>query len=249
MSDKSKTFSEFKVQVNNILEHYEDIDFLNFDANLKNGTKFSFSYDQMVFDKPDGKQKRKYTPISLFNAILDIIAVAIMIVFLAINVTYNRLSTIDFALVINTYTFFILFFFLSCLYHFFDVDSRAKKPLYLIRFGIGLIPVILMTISLIHLTNSNKILYLIAIASGAISFFFISFGTHFGQRTAHSFFPINAILLLICARNSSIALISLFLVISGLIPMLLPEKWYRNSTNNIFLIASISGFFQYLILL
>ena len=250
MSDKVTTFKELKLKLNEIVDHYDELDYLNFDAKLKNGNKFNFNYDSKSFDNPQKTLKHGYHPISVFNAIIDILASCIMISFLAVTAVKAHLNGMTLAMVINTFIFFILYFIVSAIYHFFDQGSRARKPLYLVRFGLSNVPLILLLSSLFIINDTSKVFFILTFAFAALSVFFISFGTKFGQRAANSSYIAYAIIILVIAKgNVSLTGIAIMLIIAGLIPMLTPSRWHKPATNGVFLVATVSFFFQYLLLL
>ncbi len=67
--DVNELFQSFQEQVNEISRHANQVSKLKFSANLKNGTSFRFHYDADTY----GKGKVNYKPLSVFNAIVDII--------------------------------------------------------------------------------------------------------------------------------------------------------------------------------
>ncbi len=248
MSERETTFKDFKEKVNEILEHYSDIDRLDFNAELKNGTKFSFYYDDKTYDNK--KVKKEYHPISVFNAVLDMIAAGIMIAFIVVLAVRSSFQRVNFALTVNTYIFFTIFFIISAVYHLFNVNSRARKPLYLVRFGFSMTSITLMTITLLVAADVNKSVYIFALLITALSFFFSSFGTKVGQRLSYLSYLADAILILVaCERCSTIWGLSIALIVAGAIPLCLPSKFQKATTNGTFLLATTAFFFQFLLLL
>ena len=43
--EKKEMFEEFKGRVDEILDHYEELERLSFTARLRNGTRFAFDFD------------------------------------------------------------------------------------------------------------------------------------------------------------------------------------------------------------
>ena len=72
--EKKEVFSQFKEKVSEITQHYEEIEEMKFDAKLKNGTRFSFTFDSDKFSRKTGEaDRKKHHPVSVFNAVVDIL--------------------------------------------------------------------------------------------------------------------------------------------------------------------------------
>ena len=129
MDELEQVFSDFKNQVSEIAQHAKQVSTVTFKADLKNGTSFNFSYNADKFAKAQ-EGKRSYRPLSISNAIVDIIAAlgatALLLVFLLIE---NR-TDISFIL---SYALLVTFFVLSATFHFFDRESRSHFIFYYLK--------------------------------------------------------------------------------------------------------------------
>ena len=119
--EKKEVFSQFNEKVSEITQHYEEIEEMKFDAKLKNGTHFSFDFNSDKFNRKTGTEKREHHPVSVFNAVVDILsactALALMILWFVI--------------------FFPIFFITSSVYHFLDEElTRAVKVMFIVRMGL-----------------------------------------------------------------------------------------------------------------
>lgn len=127
MDELNTIFSDFEQRVQEIAGHAEDVQYLDFKARLKNGTAFEFHYDIETFAKLS-QPKPVYRPASVFNAIVDILGGGISIGLL-VYLLMRAVQPLPVA-VILTYCFFIAYFSVSTIYHFFDKSSRANPVFY-----------------------------------------------------------------------------------------------------------------------
>lgn len=248
MEDKKKLFEDFKAKLEEILAHQEDLELISFDAKLKNGTRFAFNYDEATFDK--GKIRRgTYLPVSIFNAVLDIISTLISIALLVISsFTIHQDASFATTLLINTFTCFIVFFCVSAVYHFFDMHSIATKVLAIVRFGFAVLVVALTgeTLNRIGYSSLTNLIAIILIA--VTSFFFLSLGTKAGTRAAYCCISAIGISFLFATRiNPATILLTATTITAGLVPAVLCERdktsLDRASTNSIFLMGTEALFY------
>jgi len=186
MNELNTVFSDFQKRIQEIANHAEDVQYLDFKARLKNGTAFEFHYDMDSFAKQT-QPKKAYRPASIFNAIVDILGGLIsigLLVYLLI-IAQQPLP----ASAVLTYCFFIAYFSVSTFYHFFDKSSRANPVFYNLSqtmkiLGLGMANIGIATIN--NSTNLNPVLFPSLILS-ALCLLLLSGGTKASLSASMSF--------------------------------------------------------------
>jgi predicted membrane channel-forming protein YqfA (hemolysin III family) len=189
MDELTNVFADFQRQVKEISEHAQQVHKIEFSAKLKNGTFFTFNYNSDTFNR-EAKGKRKYSPTSIFNAIIDIIGAfgaIFLLVYLILTVEIYR-QNFGFSSVwgILTFSFFIAFFVVSSLYHLFDKDSPALAVFCNIFESLKIITLCSANICYILLVNPDKMIPVVlgSLGFAAASFLFLSMGTHGSLRAS-----------------------------------------------------------------
>ena len=118
-----KILDEIREIFNLILEHSEDVSRMRFEARMKNGSSFRYSFDRQKWERELQKENlpRRETN-QLINAILDVLGIGIAVAILVILVVFAAVSgktegilyySISWALAILYYLFSALYNFLS----------------------------------------------------------------------------------------------------------------------------------------
>jgi hypothetical protein len=116
---KEKRFADFSGKVQEICQHYDQVEDMKFTANLKNGTTFRFKFDAEEYDKAK-EEKRPYKPVSVFNSIIDMIGAGLSIA--GIVVLHGNLI----ALLASSFLFCVFAF--SAIGHLLD-EGRTRSRL------------------------------------------------------------------------------------------------------------------------
>ncbi|WP_320129341.1 hypothetical protein [uncultured Sphaerochaeta sp.] len=192
MDELTNVFADFQKQVQEISDHAQQVHRVEFFAKLKNGTSFNFSFNSDTFNRLESG-KRTYRPVSIFNAIIDIIggsAAIFLLVYYVIVLEEHSASFLPASLwSIVTFCFFIGSFVVSCLYHLFDRESSVRHVFSTVAEALKIITLALVNISSVLLMNPAKIIpaLLGTLLFAAMAFLFLSMGTQGGSRASLSF--------------------------------------------------------------
>ncbi len=218
--EKKSIIEEFKRKTDEIVLHSEEIEDLHFTAKLKNGTRFAFDFNEEDFLRKNGvlHEKEKSRSVSLFNGVFDILAAVGSIALLSLSSSLQMTgNTISNAMLITTYSFFVVFFIVSAVYHIFhESHTRAVKALYIVRHSLLTISLALLCVGINAMGYQNTFIYPAILFTGALSIFFMSIGTKGGTMAASfiqtafatlislscPFDPIQLFLAILVATNS-----------------------------------------------
>lgn len=246
--ERKEMFEDFSRRVNELLVHSDEIQDLRFNARLKNGTRFSFDYDSDRFSKDESTEKGKLHPVSVFNAVVDIIAGIMMIVFMIVFLSKGKSSNAMVAAVTVSFVSFFLFFCVSAVYHLFDEGrKRTLHVLFQIRNTLLAISSALMcfcvTLSSAGLPMMMTLPVLLLFA--ALSVFFSSLGTKTGFRASGLTLTLMAFVSFAISGMKTENILSLaFLAFSTALPAVLPSSWTKTRTLGIFYLVTVSGWLQ-----
>lgn len=192
MDELTDIFADFQKQVKEIADHAPQVHKIDFSAKLKNGTSFNFNFNSDTFNKqPRGE--RNYRPSSVFNAVIDIIGASgaiFLLVYLIVTMErYQKSYALSAVWSILTFSFFIAFFTISCIYHLFDRESAVKPVFYSVSESLKIVTLASVNICYVMLVNPDKLIpsVLGTLGIAAASFLFLSMGTHGSLRASLAF--------------------------------------------------------------
>jgi hemolysin III len=113
-------FEEVKQMFAMILDHHEDLERLDFTARMKNGAVVRYNYDRRKIERRLEQQNRPHRRRETFNAVLDVIGIAVSISFLTLLLIYgiSRGTPIHVMTFVVYGTLLVLYFLFCALYHF-----------------------------------------------------------------------------------------------------------------------------------
>ncbi len=238
-NELNSLFEDFKKQVNEISEHSDKVQKVNFNCTLVNGTGFKFVYDKDKFNK----EPQSYKPATTFNAIVDILSAATAITFLVLyslnrfnlNFEATSLTNILFSLII---ILSIAFFVIRAIYHLFHITSNVRDPLFRTSEAIKIAILIALNIliSVIYKVETINIVMFTSFIFSALSLLCFGMSTKLSIKIAMFFSSLLPFLMLLSSINSSIIYSSIILSISSLIYIFLDKE---AKTNSIFLFLGI----------
>lgn len=246
--EKKEVFSQFNEKVSEITQHYEEIEEMKFDAKLKNGTHFSFDFNSDKFNRKTGTEKREHHPVSVFNAVVDILsactALALMILWFVHSAAFPAAQRICFTL---AFIFFPVFFITSSVYHFLDEElTRAVKVMFIVRMGL--------LIASSALLCSAFCLYrgflytLIYLTLAALSLMLLSFGTKNGFRASSLITAAGYLIILFFCRTPGASATALTGAFASLFPVFIPVSGVKKISNartiGIFYLVTLISCFQ-----
>ncbi|AEV28160.1 putative membrane protein, hemolysin III [Sphaerochaeta pleomorpha str. Grapes] len=192
MDELTNVFADFQKQVKEISDHAPQVHKIEFSAKLKNGTSFNFNFNSDTFNRQP-RSERNYKPVSVFNAIVDIIGASgaiFLLVYLIITIeTYHPTFGSSAIWSILAFSFFIAFFTISSVYHLFDKDSPVQPVFYSVSESLKIVTLASVNICYVLLVNPEKFIPAVlgTLGLAAASFLFLSIGTHGGLRASLAF--------------------------------------------------------------
>ena len=221
-----EVLDEFKLRVNEILDHSDNVETIKFRANLKNGIKFNFDYNTKDFEKLD---KAKYVPNSVINAVLAIIFFSFSIVFLALR--HHVSSAVNMVFVIS-----MAYFILSSISHFMSKTSIIpNKVFFNIKEIITLVIIGVLSYSFVQLKLIDILYSNLVILALIISVFLISVRTKVALISSNVFTIIACTVLCIVLIPNLNAIIILIPILLRYVISLLhgfKVKFITNEFNN-----------------
>lgn len=251
--ERGQLFDDFKGRVDEIMEHQDEISVLRFDARLKNGTRFSFDYDSERFEKAaraDGQPRHRH-PVSVFNAVLDIIAAMVaMNLMIVAGARAHGISDGAYACLLLTFISFFAMFTVSAVYHLFDEGhARTVRVLYSVRMALLAICVMLLADSMCLIgTQGSMLTFPVQLFLAALSVFLTSLSTKGGSRAA-SLMTSIAYLVSCAFVDLDVGTITVIALgtLSGMVPALVPSSSTRMraaGTTGLFHLVTLIAFFQ-----
>ena len=221
-----EVLDEFKLRVNEILDHSDNVETIKFRASLKNGVKFNFDYNIKNFEKTE---KEKYVPNSIINAILAILFASFSIVFLALRSGLsNALNMV--------YVLGLIFFVISSVSHFMTKTSVVTNKIFFnIKEIVSLIILGVIALAFVDLGFVNLFYSNIAILAIIISIFLISIRTKVALLASNiSAIAACVTLSIVLLPNFNAILIFVPIVLRYVISLLngLKVKFITNEFNN-----------------
>lgn len=198
--DRKELMEDFRKQAVEISSHAGEIDTLKFEARLKNGTRFSFNFDDELFTKHEngGAQVAKEKRVSTINAVSDIISAAIALTLMCMCATMKLRageSAVN-ALLIITYVSFALCFTVSSIYHLFrENHKRTIKALFQVRHLLLSLSLLLMALSINARGTGSGLFLVLFLLIAVLSIFLSSLETKMGQRLSMLSLAILSLLL------------------------------------------------------
>ena len=246
--EKKEVFSQFNEKVSEITQHYEEIEEMKFDAKLKNGTHFSFDFNSDKFNRKTGTEKREHHPVSVFNAVVDILsactALALMILWFVHSAAFPATQRICFTL---AFIFFPVFFITSSVYHFLDEElTRAVKVMFIVRMGLLIASsALLCTTFCLYRGFLYTIIYLVL---AALSLMLLSFGTKNGFRASSLITAAGYLIILFFCRTPGASATALTGAFASLFPVFIPVSGVKKISNartiGIFYLVTLISCFQ-----
>jgi len=256
--DRQDTFIEFERMVHDILEHKDQIDRIDFSSSLKNGTRFSFHFNQRTWERRQ-HPSRRLDHKALFNGIFDILTIGISIAVLVILVIYAKAAQ-------NTnltlaYTFFaislIIYSTFSSLYHFFTPIPSTKQVFDRLKsmFRFCVVVITYAPVYLIYTAGSVGLtLFMTLFVLGAVGVFFTFTGTKASMLVARIISALMPLLILIALMQLIETFGSERMIILGFSSLLYalwgtgPLLWEHNDKvsvnfSNFFMLSGTIGFF------
>ena len=246
--EKKEVFSQFNEKVSEITQHYEEIEEMKFDAKLKNGTHFSFDFNSDKFNRKTGTEKREHHPVSVFNAVVDILsactALALMILWFVHSAAFPAAQRICFTL---AFIFFPVFFITSSVYHFLDEElTRAVKVMFIVRMGLLIASsALLCTTFCLYRGFLYTLIYL---TLAALSLMLLSFGTKNGFRASSLITAAGYLIILFFCRTPGASATALTGAFASLFPVFIPVSGVKKISNartiGIFYLVTLISCFQ-----
>ena len=246
--EKKEMFEEFKGRVDEILDHYEELERLSFTARLRNGTRFAFDFDIDSFNRNEerGRTRTPSRPVSVFNAVIDIIASVMAICLLIVNVAHSDAS----AATVLAFTSAIVLFAVR-VYHLFDERmARTVKVLFLVRMGLLSLTYALVSGAVVSLSGGSALLaFPVTLLFASLALFLTSLGTSGGFRAASAVLALMGLAAILFSgdRTGLVILTQALMCLSALVPASLPAQKSRMldgcRTNGIFLAVALASFF------
>ena len=246
--EKKEVFSQFNEKVSEITQHYEEIEEMKFDAMLKNGTHFSFDFNSDKFNRKTGREKREHHPVSVFNAVVDILsactAITLMILWFVHSAAFPTAERVCITL---AFIFFPIFFITSSVYHFLDEElTRAVKVIFIVRMGLLIASsALLCTTFCLYRGFLYTIIYLVL---AALSLMLLSFGTRNGFRASSLILAVSYLSILFFSRAPGALATAITGAFASLLPAFIPASGNRRLLNartiGIFYLVTLISFFQ-----
>lgn len=246
--EKKEVFSQFNEKVSEITQHYEEIEEMKFDAKLKNGTHFSFDFNSDKFNRKTGTEKKEHHPVSVFNAVVDILsactAITLMILWFVHSAAFPAAQRICFTL---AFIFFPVFFITSSVYHFLDEElTRAVKAMFIVRMGLLIASsALLCTAFCLYRGFLYTLIYL---TLAALSLMLLSFGTKNGFRASSLITAAGYLIILFFCRTPGASATALTGAFASLFPVFIPVSGVKKISNartiGIFYLVTLISCFQ-----
>lgn len=246
--EKKEVFSQFNEKVSEITQHYEEIEEMKFDAKLKNGTHFSFDFNSDKFNRKTGTEKKEHHPVSVFNAVVDILsactAITLMILWFVHSAAFPATQRICFTL---AFIFFPVFFITSSVYHFLDEElTRAVKVMFIVRMGLLIASsALLCTAFCLYRGFLYTLIYL---TLAALSLMLLSFGTKNGFRASSLITAAGYLIILFFCRTPGASATALTGAFASLFPVFIPVSGVKKISNartiGIFYLVTLISCFQ-----
>lgn len=246
--EKKEVFSQFNEKVSEITQHYEEIEEMKFDAKLKNGTHFSFDFNSDKFNRKTGTEKKEHHPVSVFNAVVDILsactAITLMILWFVHSAAFPAAQRICFTL---AFIFFPVFFITSSVYHFLDEElTRAVKVMFIVRMGLLIASsALLCTAFCLYRGFLYTLIYL---TLAALSLMLLSFGTKNGFRASSLITAAGYLIILFFCRTPGASATALTGAFASLFPVFIPVSGVKKISNartiGIFYLVTLISCFQ-----
>ena len=247
--EKKEVFSQFNEKVSEITQHYEEIEEMKFDAKLKNGIRFAFTFDSDKFSRKTGEAgRKKHHPVSVFNAVVDILsactAITLMILWFAHSAAFPTAERVCITL---AFIFFPIFFITSSVYHFLDDElTRAVKAMFIVRMGFLIASsALLCTVFCLYRGFLYTIIYLVLTA---LSLMLLSFGTRNGFRASSLVLVVSYLSVLFFSRTPGAFAAAITGAFASLLPAFIPASGSRRLLNartiGIFYLVTLISFFQ-----
>ena len=125
-------FDEVKQIFSMILDHHEDLERLDFSARMKNGAVIRYNFDRKKIERQKERELQPRGRREIFNAVLDIVGIAVSISFLVLLLVYGiARGSVTQIIAFSAYgTLLVLYFLVSTLYHFLT-DIMKLKDVFL----------------------------------------------------------------------------------------------------------------------
>jgi hypothetical protein len=192
MDELTNVFADFKRQVDEIAGHAQQVYRVDFSAKLKNGTSFNFTYNSDTFNR-SRKDRQRYRPASVFNAVVDIIGgstAIFLLVFLLVGLS-GRIPGVSVSPLwsVLAFSFFIAYFIISSLYHLFDMDSPARQVFSNLSEALKVISLSAANICTVLLADPGRLpmAVLATLVIAATSLLFLSMGTRGSSKASLAF--------------------------------------------------------------
>lgn len=246
--ERKDLMEDFRKQAVEISQHADDIDTLRFEARLKNGTRFSFNYDDELFTRHEnGGSKVKEKRVSTTNGVSDIVSAAIALTLMCVSAGTKLTAgaTGANALLLITYISFSVYFVVSSIYHLFTENhKRTLKALYLVRHVLSCVSLLLMGLCVNANGYERGSAYVVFLFIAVLSVFLASLDTRMGARLSMLAQLLFSVALLFAAPATPLLIgVSLLIAINSLIGCILPPESGNLRTNPAFLIAALLVFY------
>ena len=240
--EKKEVFSQFNEKVSEITQHYEEIEEMKFDAKLKNGIRFAFTFDSDKFSRKTGEAgRKKHHPVSVFNAVVDILSACTAITLMILWFVHSpAFPTAERVCITLAFIFFPIFFITSSVYHFLDDE------LTIVRMGILIgSSALLCTVFCLYRGFLYTIIYLVL---AALSLMLLSFGTRNGFRASSLILAVSYLSILFFSRAPGALAAAITGAFASLLPAFIPSSGSRRLLNartiGIFYLVTLISFFQ-----
>lgn len=247
--DRKDLMEDFRKQAVEISQHADDIDTLRFEARLKNGTRFSFNYDDELFTKHElgAENKVPARRVSTINGVSDIVAAAIALSLMCVAASVQLVpgETGANALLLLTYISFSVYFIVSSIYHLFTENhKRALKALFQIRHVLLCVSLLLMGLSVNAHGYERGSAYVVFLFIAVLSVFLGSLDTKKGARLSMLVQLLFAVALPFAAPATALLLgVALLIAINSLTGCIMAPESGNLRTNPAFLAAALLLFY------
>lgn len=249
MEDIDALFSEFERQVGEITSHAKQVHKLDFSAKLINGTSFNFSYNRDTFQRQmEGENKQPYNPLSIFNAVVDILGFFTSITILVLGAIFLKKQEIGFTLTtlffLLSMSFFATSFVLSALFHLFNQDSRAPVVFSSVKEALRILAFGMTNFSLLTLvsTKHTSVVVFGTLLLGSTAAFLLSLRTQGGARASFLCSFVIPYLPLIAMASLPLITTAILLSLSSLVSLVTNRtlKIHSNTTFTLIGICSLA---------
>jgi len=244
--EKNDAFNDFKEQALRIAEHSDEVETLYFNARLKNGTKFNFSYNESDKWKSMRGEKRIN---SVANAVTDIASAACSIVIIVMLTFKESLSFEALTLSIVTASLFVALFVFSAVYHLFEMShEKAISAMSGVREGAVAASLLSMGMALIVKRGWDMPLVCLMLIFAFAEVFFYSLLTRGGIRASSICrILLSAVIMMVAGIKSESVFLFISVATSSICQMISVGKDSKAMrtvrTNGIFLFAALLMFY------